>query len=96
MGLVTNTVYKKFKKIGDKPELICNEEFMMGMSQYLEEDIEEFKKYNEYLYRQKKSMFISCTGSKVVSYKLLGEKLYSIQQTKTTKQQCLLWRYYEK
>ena len=38
----------------DKPELIVDEQFMMGMFSFLEEKIPKFKKYIEYLYKLKK------------------------------------------
>jgi len=67
----------KFQEMLDKPELIVDEQFMMGMFSFLEEKIPKFKKYNEYLYEPKKSVFISRDGSKVVSFKLSWAELFN-------------------
>ena len=77
MVIVADTLYAKFKEMEDKPELIVDEQFMMGMFSFIEEKIPPFKKYNEYLYVTKKSVFISRAGSKVVSFQLLRAELFN-------------------
>ena len=71
MGIVADTLYKKFQEMLDKPELIVDEQFMTGMFSFLEEKIPKFKNYNEYLYKRKKLAFFSRAGLKVVLFKLL-------------------------
>ena len=61
----------------DRPELIVDEQFMMGMFSFLKEKIPRFKKYNEYLYKPKKLVFISWAGLKVVLFKLLRAELFN-------------------
>ena len=49
----------------------------MSMFDTLENDIPEFKKYKEYLYKERKSPFATRTGAKFVSYQLLRKELFN-------------------
>ena len=43
----------------------------------LEEDIDEYKKYKEYLYVKRKTTFATRTGGKFVSFQLLRKELFN-------------------
>jgi len=76
MGIVADIIFEKYHMIRDDPKLIIDEKFMMSMFDTLENDIPEFKKYNEYLYKKRKSSFATRTGAKFVSYQLLRKELF--------------------
>ena len=88
MGIIVDLIYDKYHEILNKPELIIDEKFMMGMFDTLEKDIPEFKDYNEYLYKERKSSFTMRTGAKFVSYQLVRKELFhpsNIDNKNTTK-----------
>ena len=88
MGIIVDLIFNKNHKINDKPELIIDEKFMMGMFDTLEKDIPEFKDYKEYLYKERKSSFATRTGAKFVSYQLVRKELFhpsDIDNKETTK-----------
>merc|ERR1712032_258621 len=78
MGLVADIIYEKYKEIKEKPTLILDEDYMMGMFDTLGNDIPEYKEYQEYLYQEKKSSFATrAAGARFVSYKLIREEAFN-------------------
>ena len=86
MGIIVDIIYDKFHLIREDPELIIKESFMMSIFDELENDIKEYKEYKEYLYQTRKTMFVTRTGAKFVSFQFLRKKNFSIQVTQTTRQ----------
>ena len=76
MGIIVNLIFDKYHEIKDKPELIIDEKFMMGMFETLGKDIPEYNDYKKYLYKERKSSFATRTGAKFVSYQLVRKELF--------------------
>ena len=45
MGLVADIIYEKYKEIKERPTLILDEDYMMGMFDTLGNNIPEYKEY---------------------------------------------------
>ena len=57
MGLVADIIYKKYKEIKEKPNLILDEDYMILIFDTLGNNIPEYKEYQDYLYQTIKSSF---------------------------------------
>ena len=57
MGIIVDLIYDKYHEILEKPELIIDEKFMMGMFDTLGKDIPEYNDYKKYLYKERKLLF---------------------------------------
>ena len=78
MGLVADIIYKKYKEIKERPSLILDEDYMMGMFDTLGNNIPEYKEYQEYLFQTKQSSFaMRAAGARFVSYKLIRKEAFN-------------------
>merc|ERR1712177_184759 len=76
MGLVVDNLYAKFHELKEHPNKIIDEGFMMGLFDEITDKIEEYQKFNKYMYEDKKSSFIARIGNKVVPFRLLRDELF--------------------
>jgi hypothetical protein len=59
MGQVIDTLYEKMVELSDKPRLILDEDFMIGIFADYHEKLPPFNKYWNYLFNTKRSSIVA-------------------------------------
>ena len=86
MGRAIDTLENKMEQIVEKPELLLDEAFMMGIFSEYEKELPPFKEYIDQTYKRKQMAVISRkSGTKVVHYARIRKTLFS--PTRTTDKQ---------
>jgi hypothetical protein len=77
LGRVYDQLKIDLQSIVDQPELIHNEEFMMGMMQPWQDKLPPFAEYMHHQFECKQTRLVANSNSKAVPHKLVKDELFS-------------------